>query len=99
MQIMGARPHESYVSPIDGTVITSRRDEQRHKAEHGVIQHRDLGPDNGRAHLERMKDNRKKFLSGESPQHRKELRKEMDVVIEKLKQGVPPAKPREGDLA
>lgn len=99
LQIMGAKPHENYVSPIDGSVITSQRAERRHKEEHGVIHQSELGNNFGQEYYARQKKERDQFLSGESQKHKREVRKEMDVVIEKLKQGVPPAKPREGELA
>lgn len=38
-------PWESYRSPIDGTVITSRKERNEHMARHGVVMADEIAPD------------------------------------------------------
>jgi hypothetical protein len=38
-------PWASYVSPIDGSVITSRRERNEHMAKHGVVMYDEIKPD------------------------------------------------------
>lgn len=99
LQIMGKRHRrEAYWSPVDGSIISTERQEREHNKRNNVIQHFELGPDNGREFFQRKIKEREARVTGTSPELRKEIRKDIDVTIEKLKQGMPPAKPREGEL-
>lgn len=99
MQIMGASVHENYKSPVDGSIITSGRQEKQHMREHGVVRPGDFGANEGREHFDRAKQERDAFHSGTSQVHQKEVRKDIRETVEKLKQGLAPAKPREtGEL-
>lgn len=50
-------PWASYKSPIDGSVITSRREQNEHMARHGVVLLDDIKPDieRNRKHLEKTR--------------------------------------------
>lgn len=45
MVTLDIQPWASYVSPIDGAVITSRSEQREHMTRHGVVMFDDIAPD------------------------------------------------------
>lgn len=97
LQIMGAAPHENYRSPIDGSVISSRRSERYHMDRHQVVRPGDFGNNEGREYFDRVRRERQDFYDGKSSSHRKEIRNDVVETVQRLSQGQKPVKPRTGD--
>ena len=94
LQIMGGKVHENYRSPVDGSIITSGRQEKEHMRKHDVVRPGDFGANEGKEHFARAQKERDDFHSGTSQKHQREVRKDVKETVEKLKQGLTPAKPR-----
>ena len=59
---------EPFVSPVDGSVISSRSQLRRHNAQHGVTDSRDYSPE----FLAKRSKERDDALTGNTPQAKKE---------------------------
>ncbi len=53
---------ESFVSPVDGSVITDRKQLREHNLKHGVVSWNEYTPE----YLEKQKNKRKDFFDGKS---------------------------------
>lgn len=98
LQIMGAKPHEPYRSPIDGTVVTSKRREREHMLRHGVVRPGDFGEKEGSGYFMRRKLERQAFLDGKDPTINRKRKEDIVETVRKLEQGMTPAKPRNPEL-
>lgn len=63
---------ESFVSPIDGTLIDDRAKLRAHNTKHGVTNINDYGDNNGREYFERKRGERERLLSGNTRQSKEE---------------------------
>lgn len=70
MQIIGAKARENYQSPLDGSIITSQRQERDHMREHDVVRPGDFGNNEGAEYFQRNRQERQDFLDGKSNSHR-----------------------------
>lgn len=63
---------EPFVSPIDRRVISSRSGLRRHNEEHDVVQHRELGENEGQNYFRRANKERVNRLTSQTAQDRRE---------------------------
>jgi hypothetical protein len=84
------RPDQIYRSPIDGTVISSKRDLRYHKDKHDVILHGDYGPDNGREYFESKQKALERKRAGDDPEQKKEIIEDLLISYEKVQSGYKP---------
>lgn len=78
MTSMDIAPWAGFVSPIDGSAITSRSERNEHMARHGVVMYDEIAPD-----IER---NRKARLA----EAQADLKKEVIVAAQRVEQGYVP---------
>lgn len=91
LYINGAKERESYRSPLDGSIITSERQERAHMEAHGVVRPNDFGDNEGKDYFDRVKAERAAYYDGKSEKHRGELRKTLLETVDRLEQGQKPA--------
>jgi hypothetical protein len=63
---------QPFVSPVNGAVVGSRRTLREHNRRHDVVQLREYGPDDGKAHFERIRRERDDRLTGQTRRDRQE---------------------------
>lgn len=72
---------DSFVSPVDRTVISDRSHLRNHNRKHGVTDMRDYGPE----YFKRKAKERQSALRGDSSEARSERKRDLLRTIEQLK--------------
>lgn len=84
---------EPFVSPVDGSIVTSRSKLREHNNRNGVVNYHEF---DGQRELDVQK--REEFLKGESKEHRKDLLKDVIEATNKVESGYKPQVQSEGEL-
>jgi hypothetical protein len=98
VHIVGAKERQAYRSPLDGSVITSERQERYHMESNNVVRPGDFGSNEGKDYFQKQRQHRQDFLDGKSPEHHKEVKQAIIETVQKLEQGQKPAKPVKEDI-
>lgn len=74
---------DPFVSPVDGSVVSSRSHLRAHQERHDVRQHGEYGENNGQAYFARKAQERMRRAQGSLPEQRRERVRAITRAIEK----------------
>lgn len=97
VHITGAKERQSYRSPIDGSIITSERQERYHMESNDVVRPGDFGVNEGKDYFQRQRQERQDYFDGTSQKYKKEVKDSVIETVQRLEQGQKPAKPIKED--
>lgn len=78
------RGMQPFVSPVDGTLISSKRGLAEHNKRHGVVQQQEYGENCGKQHFEQAKRDRDLRLTGQTRQDRQERLNAIIPIVTRL---------------
>lgn len=84
---------EEFVSPVDGSVVSSRSKLREHNARNDVVNFHEFD-----GVWEKEEAKRTEFFEGRSKEHRKEIVEDVIEATEKVAQGYKPTIAQEGEL-